>query len=96
MEEHIPSAEHEEHDEPEQQPLHLPARAGPLFVSVQDYQAILNSVNGIRARLNDADESFKKLNEIKASQDKQLDDWRGYLENVQKKLTYVDEVLFER
>jgi hypothetical protein len=74
---------------------HLP-REGPLFVSVQDYQMILNGVTAIKAKLSMTDESFKKLHDIKAAQEKQLDAWRQSLEDVQRKLTYVDEVLFGR
>jgi hypothetical protein len=95
----LPAETHEEHDIPEAEhhaETHQPRRDGPLFVSMQDYQAILSNVNGIRAKIGDAEESFKKLGELKTSQDKLIDDWRGLFEQVQKKLTYVDDVLFER
>ena len=87
-----PIEEHE-HTEPE-----APHRMhnGPMFVSVQDYQIILNGVSAIKSKLSETDESFKKLQAIKQQQDKQLEDWRSTLEDVQRKLTYVDDVLFEK
>lgn len=96
-------SEHEEeviHDEhPMESPMHvghaLP-REGPLFVSVQDYQLILNGVTAIKSKLSATDESFKKLHDVKQAQEKQLEMWRQSLEDVQRKLTYVDEVLFGR
>lgn len=98
-----PVSEHEEeiiHDEhPMESPMHvghaLP-REGPLFVSVQDYQLILNGVTAIKSKLSATDESFKKLHDVKQAQEKQLEMWRQSLEDVQRKLTYVDEVLFGR
>lgn len=82
----------EEHEEEH----HRPARKGPLFVGVQDYQQLLNSVASIKGKLAETDDSFKKLSDIKTAQDKALEDWHAVLGNVQKKLSYVDDVLFER
>ena len=67
---------------------------GPVFVSVQDYQEILNSVNSIKSKLGEVDDTFHKLTQIKTGQEKELEEWRKSLEDVQRKLTYVDEVLF--
>ena len=91
----MPVEEEHEHVEPET-PHHMNTRNGPMFVSVQDYQLILNGVAAIKGKLAETDESFKKLQTIKQQQDKQLDDWRATLEDVQQKLTYVDDVLFEK
>jgi hypothetical protein len=96
---------HEEVMEEEHSPLmetpepmmpRMRSSKGPLFVSVQDYQAILDGVNSIRSKLSATEDSFRKLHEVKASQDKGLEDWRASLEDIQRKLTYVDEVLFGR
>ena len=84
----------EEHEDADMMHAVRHPSEGPLFVSVQDYQAVLNGVSSIRAKLGMSDDSFKKLQEIKHAQDKSLETWRGTLEDVQRKLTYVDEVLF--
>lgn len=96
----------EMHEEPESpsmemasEPMPMRGRrssSGPIFVSVQDYQMILSGVTAMKSKLAATDESFKKLHEIKAAQEKQLDAWRTALEDVQRKMTYVDEVLFGR
>lgn len=86
----------ETHEEESPTPTHRISRKGPIFVGVQDYQILLNSVASIKAKLAETDESFKKLNDIKTAQDKALENWHAVLGNVQKKLAYVDDVLFER
>jgi len=97
VEEHVIEERHEELPAPEPMAPRAPrSHDGPIFVSVQDYQAILNGVTAMKSKLSATDESFKKLHDIKAAQDKQLDAWRSTLEDVQRKLTYVDEVLFGR
>lgn len=91
--------EHPAFDAPQEEepaPTHRVSRKGPIFVGVQDYQLLLNSVASIKAKLAETDDSFKKLNDIKTAQDKALEDWHAVLGNVQKKLAYVDDVLFER
>ena len=101
LQEHEMEIEEEPHEpieapeSPEPVRAHIP-RDGPIFVSVQDYQAILNGVTAMKSKLSASEESFRKLHEIKTAQEKQLEGWRTSLEDVQKKLTYVDEVLFGR
>ena len=105
VEERMLEEEEHSHDEPMEEEAHEPEDApmrvhrssdGPIFLSVQDYQAILNGVTAMKSKLSATDESFRKLHEIKSAQDKQLEGWRTSLEDVQRKLTYVDEVLFGR
>jgi hypothetical protein len=79
----------EEHIE---SPRHV--REQPLFVSVEDYQQVLGSISYIRNRLQDAEALVKKLNELKGSEEKEFDAWRSQLEDLQKKLAYVEDVIF--
>ena len=66
----------------------------PMFISVEDYQEILNSINVIKDALRDTEESMNRLNELKNTQEKILEDWRGHLEDAERKITYVDQVIF--
>ena len=94
--------EHEEAPEEEAAPA-APApeisiskpRREPLFVSVDNYQDVLNSINYIRGKLGEADELVNKLNDIKAVEEKSFEAWRNQLEDVQRKLAYVENVVFE-
>jgi len=84
--------EEEVEAEPEErQPI---PREGPIFVSMQDYQIILSGVNSIKSKLGEVDDTYKNLSHIKTSQDKELENWRKSLEDLQRKLTFVDEVVF--
>lgn len=82
-------------EEPEEQEIE-PAprmRGAPMFVSVNDYQEVLGSIGYIRNKLADADELVKKLNELKMSEEKSFEQWRGQLEDLQRKLAYVEDVV---
>lgn len=71
-----------------------PESIKPMFISVEDYQEILNSINVIKDALRDTEESMNRLNELKNTQEKILEDWRGHLEDAERKITYVDQTIF--
>jgi hypothetical protein len=88
-------AEAEHEDVPAYAPPATSLRDEPLFVSVTDYQEVLTSINYVRAKLGEADRLVHKLNEIKSLEEKSFEAWRNQLEDVQRKLAYVENVVFE-
>ena len=68
--------------------------ANPLFVSVADYQQVLGSITYIRNKLAEADGLAEKLNTLKSVEHKQFEAWRNQLEDLQRKLSYVEDVIF--
>lgn len=72
-----------------------PTSPKQVFVSVQDYEMILNSLSSIREKLAATDNYVKELQHLKQQHDKELEGWRVQLDDTQRKLTYVDEVLFQ-
>jgi|SRR3989344_5551850 len=63
------------------------------FIAVEDYKRIVNDTNAIRARVMTAEGFAKKLAELKADEDRSLERWRSHLEDVEKKLAYVDQLI---
>lgn len=68
----------------------LPRKA---FVSVNDYKQILTETNMVRQRLMSADNFVKKLTDLKVEEERSLERWRSQLEDVEKKLAYVDQLI---
>ncbi|MBI4449280.1 hypothetical protein HY641_04625 [Candidatus Woesearchaeota archaeon] len=69
-------------------------QATPVFVSAQDYATIQNGVQSIRSTLAESESTITRLGELKAQQDRILGDWKTTLLDVEKKLTYIDSVIF--
>ncbi len=65
----------------------------PAFIAVEDYKRIVNDTNSIRAHLMNAEGFSKKLSELKADEERALERWRSNLEDVEKKLSYVDHLI---
>ena len=63
------------------------------FVSVNDYKTILTETNMVRQRLMTADNFVKKLTDLKQEEERSLERWRSQLEDVEKKLAYVDQLI---
>lgn len=88
---------------PELQPIEEPSieqreprvrqAPGKAFVSVDEYQRILEHSNRVRAKLSEADDIMKRLDDIRGEEEKTFDRWRTQLEDVERKLSHVDRVM---
>ena len=65
----------------------------PIFVSVEDYKAMVDSADYIKGKLSDVEEIASKMNELKRHGDKELELWKSQLEDSEKKLAFIEEVL---
>lgn len=68
--------------------------SGPIFVSAHDYAAIQDGVQTIRDTLGESESTINRLGELKSSQDKVFGDWKSQLADVEKKLAYIDQLIF--
>lgn len=100
---HAPSKMFEESDvSPEvfdrtiEEEVPMPAsrpRLKPIFVGVDEYSKINEDANVIRGKLMEADEFIKRLNQLKAKETELLSNWKSRLEDLDKKLNFVDELV---
>ena len=67
--------------------------AKAAFVSVQDYKAMVDSAEYIRDKLSQAEAMMVGMQELKKHADKEIELWKVKLDDVQKKLAFVEEVL---
>ncbi len=81
--------------EEEQPPVREVVRAmpKPSFVAVEDYKRIINDTNTIRSKLMDAENFVRRLSDLKNEEERAFEKWRTQLEDVEKKLNYVDHLI---
>ena len=65
----------------------------PTFVAVEDYKRIINDTNTIRSKLMDAENFVRRLSDLKNEEERSFEKWRTQLEDVEKKLSYVDHLI---
>ena len=67
-----------------------------MYVKGDDFSEITDNIAMIRKRLKESDQALVRLNDLKNDQDKLFEHTDGVIEDVQRKLMYIDKVLFER
>lgn len=67
----------------------------PVFVKIDEYKDILDVMHMIKNKIEDAKETLGKINELKNEEDAELELWHTGLEEVERKIEFVDKALFE-
>jgi hypothetical protein len=79
-----------------QREVRKPVITKPLFVKADDYKSILGAMSVIKVKIEDSEKILNDLNELKNLKDKSFEKWRTELEDIQRKLLYVDKTLYEK
>ena len=75
--------------------LHQRPDAKTIYVKVDKFKAALGSINVVRSDLRKSEEALMKLESIKNSKDRSFDKARNSLDDLQKKLIFIDKTLFK-
>jgi hypothetical protein len=65
------------------------------FVTVSRFQTVLTEADAIRSSIRKAEEVIARINELKKEEEKEFSMWRAQLEDAEKKLGYIDKVIFK-
>ena len=76
-------------------PEELDRSGMPVFVKVDQYKDVLDVMNMIKNKIEDAKETLGKINELKNEEDAELELWHTGLEEIERKVVFIDKVLFE-
>lgn len=66
----------------------------PIFVKVDKYEDVLDTMNTIKSKVNEIKSTLAKVNELKNSEDAELEAWQTSVDDIEKKVLYADGVLF--
>jgi soluble cytochrome b562 len=67
----------------------------PIYVRIEEYKDILDVINMLKNKLKEAKETVSRINELKNEEDVELEKWESGLDAVQRKIDYIDKVMFE-
>jgi SepF-like predicted cell division protein (DUF552 family) len=67
----------------------------PVFVEVEKFKETLDDLNSAKVALKEGADVIAKLEEIRFEKDKAFEKWKSQLEDIQRKLIFVDKTLFE-
>ncbi len=66
-----------------------------VFIKIEEYNDILDLIALINEKVKEARLILGKLNELKNQEDSELLAWKNSLDEVERKLKYIDQSLFE-
>lgn len=87
-------AEEKTSELPELKIIHT-GKSKPLFINVASYRDLMEQLNNAKSVLTEYAGFSAKLNEIKISKDNSYEKWRNVLEAIERKLLYLDKIIFE-
>ena len=66
-----------------------------VFVKIEEYKEVLAVMDLIKSKLEQAKTTLNKINEVKLQEDIALEHWKQGLEEVEKKVAFVDQKLLQ-
>jgi len=66
-----------------------------VFVKMDEYNDLLDIIALINKKIKEAREILEKIYDLKNQEDYELESWKNSLNDVERKLKYIDQVLFE-
>lgn len=67
----------------------------PVYVKVDDYKDVLEIMDVIKKKIIETKGVLQKLNDLKNAEDTEFDAWSAELEEVERKIAFIDRTLFE-
>ena len=66
----------------------------PVFVDINLYRDMVDELGLVNNILKESEDTVKRISEFKEDEDKEFKKWENQVKDIQKKLIYVDKVLF--
>ena len=67
----------------------------PVYVKIDEYKEVLQVIGIIKDKIANAKEIINKINELRNEEDAELELWHSGLEEVERKVDFVDRSLFK-
>lgn len=67
----------------------------PVFVKIDEYQDVLEIIGIVKDKIEEARSTLGKINELKNDEDGELEMWNSKLEEIEKKIEFIDKSLFQ-
>ncbi len=71
------------------------AKELPVFIKVEDYKDVIDVMELIKNKILEANGVLEKIRKLKAEEDAELELWNTNLEDIERKISYIDRTLFE-
>jgi len=82
---------------PQQGYQKLPSKkAEPIYIRLDKFETTLEAFDAIRTKINEIEDLLKKTKEIRAKEEKELEEWERELEVIKSRIDYIDRNIFNK
>lgn len=67
----------------------------PVFVKINDYKEVLDVVDVMKQKLKETTRTLEKLKELKAEEDREIQEWEKNVTDISRRLSFIDSAFFE-
>ena len=67
----------------------------PMFISSSDYKKINDDVREIQSKIHEANDCIQNLENLKQEHERVLENWRNHLEDVERKMSKIDDIILK-
>ncbi len=67
----------------------------PVFVKISDYKDVLDLIEVVHKRVDDAKSTLLKIHDLKNEEDQLVDQWQNSLTEIEKKVEFINHTLNE-
>ncbi len=67
----------------------------PIYVKIDEYKDAMGMVDVIKELCNEADRKLGEISKLRASEDRELEQWQADVDKIKDKLLQIDKKLFE-
>ncbi len=73
----------------------MPENHSQIFVKIDEYRDVLDILNLTKEKLNEAKDILNTITHLKNEEDGEIENWHNELEEIEKKVSFIDKTLFE-
>ena len=70
-------------------------RGAPVFVKVEEYKDILDTLDMIRDKVREIKETLGQIEGLREEEGSELSVWRSVINDIEKKVENIDRVMYE-
>lgn len=67
----------------------------PVFVKINEYKEILDIVDVMKQKIKESNNTLEKIKAVKTEEDREIKDWEKNLDEITKRLVFIDRAFFE-
>ena len=67
----------------------------PVFIKIDKYRQVLDVVDVLKKQVDDIRSTLQSIKQLKADEEEEIRIWEANVAEVEKKILFVDQTLFE-